>query len=75
MSLPNLNARRSSFKKRNAISVRHELVFRSASIILHCPHPRQTWDEAKALQRPLPNGALQLIQSAIMEIPFANAMA
>jgi hypothetical protein len=31
-SLPNLNTERLSFKKRNAISARHDFVFRSASI-------------------------------------------
>src|SRR5882672_2982692 len=40
MSLPNLNTKRLSFKKRNAISARHDFVFRSASIILQCPHRR-----------------------------------
>src|SRR6266403_319974 len=38
MSLPNLNAKRLSFKKWNAISARHDSVFRST--ILHGPHPR-----------------------------------
>jgi hypothetical protein len=43
MSLPNLNTKRLSFKKmeRNQRE-RHDFVFRSASIILHCPNPRQT---------------------------------
>ena len=37
-----------SFKKRNAISARHDLVFRSASIILHCPNPPQTVVQARS---------------------------
>ena len=40
ISLPNLRIKRLSFKKRNAISARHDFVFRSASIIIHCPNPR-----------------------------------
>ena len=38
--------KRLSFKKRNAISARHDFVFRSASIILHCQ--RQTVVQARS---------------------------
>jgi len=47
MSLP-LNAKRLSFKKQNAISARHDFVFRLASIILRCLHPRQTVVQARS---------------------------
>ena len=43
-----LNAKRLSFKKQNAISARHDFVFRLASIILRCPHPRQTVVQARS---------------------------